>query len=507
MNTFFRTACGALSLAAIIFGNAGAAAQKLVILHTNDTHSQIEPGDDGLGGVVRRKALVDSVRAAQPEVMLVDAGDAVQGTLYFTLFGGDVESKVMNHLGYDLQILGNHEFDNGADWIGGYWKKLKAVKLASNYDLAGTSARDMSEPFFVKEVGDKKVGFIAINIKPDGLIDPEKSKGVEYYDAIEAANSLAWYLKRILKVDKVVALTHIGYVNDHSVSDADLARMSKDIDVIIGGHSHTVVSPVPNTKTTPYHLNALGDTVIVAQTGRLGRNVGEVDIDFDNNRIDYKLIPVNSRLDSRHDAELEAIIAPYKQKVDSIKAVRIGKVAMDMKVSDRTLLNWMADFVYDFGRDIAPDHRVDLAIVNKGGIRKDIAKGPLTKGEIMETFPFDNYVIVMDLKGSDLIDVLNSMVVDGGNGVSRQVNATMDREGKRCTEILIDSKPVDPDKTYRVATINYLATGGDNMTGLTHGTPVASSKQYLYDDMIDSYEHGFRKGKPMKSTAEARMHY
>lgn len=495
-------------LFAVVMSAAGyVSAGRLVILHTNDTHSQIEPGDDGLGGVVRRKALIDSVRGCEPNVMLVDAGDAVQGTLYFTLFGGEVESKVMNNLGYDLQILGNHEFDNGVDWLPGYWRSLDAVKIVSNYDLSATAARDIASPWYVKEVDGKRVGFFAVNISPDGLIDPQKSEGVVYMDAVKAANALAWYLKNVERADKVVALTHIGYVNDHAVSDTELAAATENIDVIIGGHSHTTVWPVPDGKTTPYHLNAVGDTVIVTQTGRLGRNVGEVDIDFESGKIDYKLLAVDKRLDVNPDPELTAIIAPYKHKVDSVKAIKIGRASADMSVADHSLVNWMADFVYDRGRQLVSDGRVDLAIVNKGGIRKNIAKGNVTKGSIMEAFPFDNYVMVLDLKGSDLIDVLDSMVIDGGNGVSRQVDATMDAASRKCTEIKIGSRPVDPDRIYRVATINYLFTGGDGMTGLTRGAVVGESGAYLYDDMIEAMESGHLKGRPMKADTTARMHY
>ncbi len=486
---------------------SGLAAEKLVILHTNDTHSQIEPGDDDLGGVVRRKALVDSVRNAQPEVMLVDAGDAVQGTLYFTLFGGEVESKVMNYLGYDLQILGNHEFDNGVEWIPDYWKSLDAKKIVSNYDLSDTPLEGMASPYYIKEVDGNKVGFIAINISPSGLIDPKKSEGVVYLDAIKAANALAWYLKNIEKVDKVVALTHIGYKNKHAVSDTQLAAATENIDVIIGGHSHTTVSPVPDDKTTPFHINAVGDTVIVAQTGRLGRNLGEIDIDFSTGKIDYKLLKIDKRLDADPDEDMVALIAPYKHKVDSVKAIKIGRAASDMSADDRSLLNWVADFVYDEGKRIAGDKRIDMAIMNKGGIRKHISKGSVTKGDIMEAFPFDNYVQVLDIKGADLLDVLDSMVVDGGNGVSRQLEAKMDADARKCVEVLLDGSPIDPDKTYRVATINYLATGGDGMTGLTRGTVVGESGRYLFDDMIDAFEKGFVKNRTMRADTKARMHY
>ena len=133
-------------------------AGNLVILHTNDTHSAIDPDDKGLGGIVRRKVLTDSVRASQPNVLLVDAGDAVQGTLYFTLYDGEVERRLMNELGYDIQILGNHEFDNGMERLAAQWRQLNAQRLSSNYDFRGTPLDSVFKPYAIKEYDGKKIG-------------------------------------------------------------------------------------------------------------------------------------------------------------------------------------------------------------------------------------------------------------------------------------------------------------------------------------------------------------
>ena len=153
---------------------------KLVILHTNDTHSQIEPGRDGLGGVMRRKAVIDSVRAAEKNVMVVDAGDAVQGTLYFYLYGGAVEQEVMNILGVDTRILGNHEFDNGIDSLASVLKLSQAEKLASNYKLDNTPLKGMFKPYSIKEFGGKRIGFIGLNLDPDGIISKGNYDGLEF---------------------------------------------------------------------------------------------------------------------------------------------------------------------------------------------------------------------------------------------------------------------------------------------------------------------------------------
>ena len=135
-------------------------ANRLVILHTNDTHSAIDPNRHNLGGAARRSVLIDSVRGANENVMLIDAGDAVQGSLYYTLFGGEVERKVMNAMGYDIQILGNHEFDKGMEQLAKEWKQLNAVRHSTNYDFSGSTLEGLFVPSMMKKIGDKTVGGI-----------------------------------------------------------------------------------------------------------------------------------------------------------------------------------------------------------------------------------------------------------------------------------------------------------------------------------------------------------
>lgn len=481
-----------------------AQAEKLVILHTNDTHSQIDPNEKGLGGVARRKALIDSVRSVQPNVMLVDAGDAVQGTLYFSLFGGEVESKVMNMLGYDIQILGNHEFDNGMEALAGYLKNLNARKLSSNYRTDGTPLEGLLDPYYIKEVGGKKIGFIAINLIPKGMISDEKSEGLVWLDGLEAADSFAWILKNYYGCDKVVAVTHIGYEKQPGYSDTDIASRSKNIDVIIGGHSHTVIDPTnPGSKSSKV-VNAVGDTVLVAQTGKAGQNVGEIIIDLDNGATDYKLIPVNSRLDAVADAQVESLIAPYRERIDSVMNIRIGKSAAEMPNGRGALLNFVSDFVLD-AANYYKIGKSDLAIMNVGGLRRPMLKGPITKGEIMQIMPFDNSIEVIELSGADLLEAFDVMAARGGDGVSRNVRAIFNPSTGKCTSVTIDGKPIDPDKTYRLATINYLAGGGDYMVPLTRGKRVGISDNVLYDDMINFLVSGPYKGKTVRPDNTMRM--
>lgn len=295
---------------------AAAGAQNLVILHTNDTHSHID-AENGVGGVLQRKALVDSVRKAEKNVVLVDAGDIVQGSLYFKLFGGDVEYPLMDMMGYDIQILGNHELDNGIEDLAKYYKRKGAAKLSANYDFSGTPLEGVFDPYVIKKIGGKKVGFMGLNLDPEGIVSPQNYRGLKYSDIIETANSTAARL-RSLGCDLVVAVTHIGYSDDSEnpkTTDVDLARASKGIDIIISGHSHELVSPDTPERPNVF-ANAEGKPVLIEQTGRYGANLGYIKIDLSGKSpavSDARMIPgdgTESRQVRQEDTVVHSAISP-----------------------------------------------------------------------------------------------------------------------------------------------------------------------------------------------------
>lgn len=487
----------ALLSAAILTANS----QHLTILHTNDTHSQIDPTDapEDLGGMLRRKTIIDSVRnASSNPVMLIDAGDAVQGTMFFTLFGGEVEQKLLNHLEYDIQILGNHEFDNGMEHLAANLRNAKPVVLSTNYDVDSTALRGLLRQYYVREIDGKKVGFIAININPAGLIDHANWEGLRYLDGYDAANAMAWYLKHVEKVDRVVAITHIGWDDPNGLNDQQLAARSTDIDVIIGGHSHTLLNPAE------YVPNAMGDSVLVVQTGSKGRWLGQVDIDLcKNGTMTCRLYKLTASK-NKPDEALEAIIGPYRQKADSVGAVKIGRAAIDFPQDSQQLLNLLSDFVAARGEEIS-GAKIDIAIMNKGGIRNGLSKGTVTKGDIMTMLPFDNKIVVLDLKGSDLLENIEIMCSQNGQGVSGGVEISYDSDLKPISAT-INGKPVEADTIYRVATISYLANGGDYMTPLTRGRILAQSDSVIFNDIIDSLEKGSMKGRKLKADDNPRMY-
>lgn len=164
-------------------------AEHLIVIGANDTHSQVEPASDGLGGLFRRRAAMDEIRRNNKNVIAVHAGDAVQGTLYFSMFKGDVEYASIDSLGYDIIVLGNHEFDNGIDELAAHYKKIKAAKLSANYDFSNTPLAGVMQPYYIKSVAGKRIGFFGINVDPKGLISDDKYPGMIYLDNGEVAEA------------------------------------------------------------------------------------------------------------------------------------------------------------------------------------------------------------------------------------------------------------------------------------------------------------------------------
>lgn len=491
-------------LLALIAAVQPAGAERLVIMHTNDTHSHIDPEDSGEGGILRRKALIDSIRLAEPNTLLVDAGDFVQGSLYFYLYGGKVEQQLMNALGYDMRILGNHEFDLSADSVATLLQDSRAELLATNYNMDGSELGRLFKPMTIKEFDGKRIGFFAVNLDPEGMIAPGKYNGVKYLDGIRAANAAAWWLRNAEHCDMVVAITHIGYETAGAeLSDMALARNSRDIDLIIGGHSHDVVQPGIDDK--PYRTRDLdGKEVVIVQTGKYGRNLGKIDIDLDSLSISPELIAVNSRLDPMADPELKAWLEPYRNGLDSLYSLKVFRAAEELPHGSTELKNFLSDFMYDYAQAAVGD--IDMAIVNDGGIRRGLPAGDVGKGYILEMLPFGNSTVVLDIKGSDLLDAFDVMAQGRVTAVSRQADVEYTPAVKtenlntpgRINSVKINGRPIDPEKTYRIATIDYLAKGGDYMKPLQRATMVAKIGTDLAEDISDYYINGKGHGKKVK---------
>ena len=497
-------------------------AEDLILLHTNDTHSMIQPDKDGLGGIQRRKVLIDSVRKAEKNVLLVDAGDAVQGTLFFKFFRGEVEYQLMDMLGYDIRILGNHEFDNGIEDIAKHNSKCKSDILSSNYDADKTALKNILKPYSIKKVAGKKIGFIGLNINPKGLITDANIGGIVWSDIAEKANALAYELKHKKNCDMVVAITHIGYEKENGkITDAELAQQSRDIDIIIGGHSHTLLNSENDAKFPRLIKNLNGQDVLVAQCGKSGKYLGYIKIDLDDltdddREFESKLIRVDSRLDLTRDANIDKFLSPYIQVVDSVNSVPIAFASMDMSNDERygAFPNWTADFAQHYSRQLVDSLKkthnafgvndvVDFSIMNVGGIRQPLYKGNVSEGQILSAFPFSNRIVLVRIKGSDLREVFESMARKGGEAVSNEVRVIVDNKSLR--NVLINGKPLENDRDYLVCTIDYLAWGNDDMDSLTKGEIIWADKEEMSVRILEYIKWLTKVGLPIYSDPGSRF--
>lgn len=253
----------------------------ITILHTNDTHSQIDPlpANDkqypDKGGVARRATLVKRVRKANPNTLLIDAGDVFQGTPYFNFYKGEVEYKAMSLIGYDVVTLGNHEFDNGVDSLAAAMKFANFDFVSTNYDVRGTSLESRVKPYVVRVIGGVRVGLFGLGVSPDNLITPGNFKGVKYLDPVLMARGVVKLLREQERCTLVIGMSHLGYFpnpREGEIGDTQVAAQVDGIDFIASGHTHTFMKQPVLTKTPS------GANTIIFQVGRSGIFVGRVDL-------------------------------------------------------------------------------------------------------------------------------------------------------------------------------------------------------------------------------------
>lgn len=496
-------------------------ARNLVILHSNDTHSQIDPDASGRGGILQRKAIVDSVRGAEKNVLLIDAGDMVQGSLYFKFFKGDVEYPLFNMMDYDVRILGNHEFDNGLDELARHYKDVKGARLSANYDFSNTPLKGMFDPYVIREIDGKKIGILALNVDPESLISQQNYKGLVFKDIIKTANETAALLKKKKKCDLVIAVTHIGYEKESDkTTDVELAQASRDIDIIIGGHSHTTLNPEDPKSLPVFVNNAAGRPVLITQTGKYGKVLGKIEIDLDNlkksapEKFTYSLIPITDRFAPEQlDARMAAFIAPFREKVDSVNSRVIAYSMAPMSGDARVgaYPNWLADYALKTGRQAADSLRnagvsvppVDMGFMNVGGIRQSMPQGPVTEGLILATFPFVNHMALIKVKGRDIIDALQVALVKGGECVSENVRVLYD-DGK-VADVIINDESIDPDKDYVVSTIDYIAEGNDDMRSWANGSRIWTDDEEMIVKVMRYVNETSAKGLPISADPSPRF--
>ena len=268
-----------LSFPILGFNDESFIRKKITILHTNDVHSHIDsfPSDDPLnpngGGVIARANIINKIKKDNPNTLVLDAGDIFQGTPYYNYFGGEIELKLMSKMGYNACTIGNHEFDNGLKKLSESLKYANFSFINSNYVFKNTPIENKIKKYEIHIIDGIKIGIFGLGIELKGLVEKKLFDGVKYLDPIEITNDITNKLKNEFKCDLIICLSHLGfsYNKKNIISDLILAKKTKNIDLIIGGHTHTFMNKPVKIK------NLSGKNVIINQVGCFGINIGKID--------------------------------------------------------------------------------------------------------------------------------------------------------------------------------------------------------------------------------------
>lgn len=272
----------ATAIFVLFFVACGKSGERVVtILHTNDTHSQVEPLEEGkrdafCGGYALRMGVIEQEREVNPDLILLDAGDFSQGTPYYNFYHGRIEVDALNSMGYDAVTLGNHEFDYGVDTLAEVLKNASFSVVCANYNVQGTALEGIVKPYIILRRSGVKIGVFGLGVNPHGLILQKNFAPIQYLDPVSVAQDMATTLKEDHRCNLVICLSHLGTdirTLQQEVSDIQLAQVTRDIDIIVGGHTHKIL-------TNYYVENLDGDSVLLAQMGKSGARIGKIEVEM-----------------------------------------------------------------------------------------------------------------------------------------------------------------------------------------------------------------------------------
>lgn len=469
------------SVAALTLTTGMAAAEyTLTILHTNDFHARFEPinkydsgcsAEDGaegkcFGGSARLVTAIEEARAKSNNSILVDGGDQFQGSLFYTYYKGQLAAELMNKMGYDAMTVGNHEFDDGPEVLRGFMDSVEFPMLMSNADysaealLAGKLLKST-----VIEQGGEKLGLIGLTPQDtDELASP--GANVKFSDPVAAVQGEVDRLTAS-GVNKIIVLSHSGYLVDQKV-----AAETTGVDVIVGGHSHSLLSNTDERAVGPYPT-MVGNTAIV-QAYAYGKFLGALNVTFDDAGVvtEAKGDPLVMDAAVAEDSETVARIAEAAEPLNEIRNRVVAETATAIdgeRGSCRAQECEMGNLVADAMLDRVRDQGTEIAIANGGGLRASIDAGEVTMGEVLTVLPFQNTLSTFEVTGEIILEALENGVSQVEEGAGRfpqvaGVKFTFDPNqpaGSRISDVMVGDAPLDPGRTYQVVTNNYVRNGGD----------------------------------------------
>ena len=452
---------------------ADAGARELILLHTNDHHGTVL-ANNGRGGLAERASYIRSVRAAHPQVLLVDAGDINTGSALSNMFAAEPDFLAYNAMGYEAAAFGNHEFDGDMAKLSAQLERAQFPFLGSNIKTADGSYLG-GAPYLVKQYDGFTLGLFGLTtLRTKTIASPDRS--LVFVNEIDAAREMVELLRKKEKVDIVIALAHLGDVQeapDHITSPA-LAAAVPGIDIIVDGHSHSFFE-APRKVAGAYIVTA----------NEWGKYVGQGKLTVRRKRLtafEWQAVEINNpdSVTWEPDAAVTALLAPYVEQANASLKDVVGEASADFVFGDRLTRKTetaLGDMICDanvwYFREVYGQH-IDFAFHNGGNMRAALQQGPITREQILTVLPFENYLYLASLRGSDIIDLFNfiATIPQGAGGfpqVSAEVRYTLDYTGGAGTlrDLSIGGAPVDPDRIYRFCTNDYLLRGGDGYEVLT----------------------------------------
>ncbi|EKE02175.1 MAG: 5'-Nucleotidase protein [uncultured bacterium] len=477
---------------------------NLTILHTNDVHGRLLPMDYSdellsIGGIARRATVIKTIREQNQNTLLLDAGDAIQGSLFFKFYNGIPDVKLMSKMGYDAATLGNHEFDKGIDELAKVVNTAKFPYLSANIRFPKNKVLDRKvKDYAIKKYKGLKVGIIGITTDDLKTLTSDTSD-IKILDDIQTAKKLVKKLNN--KVDFIVVLSHIGLQDD-----IELAKQVPEIDVIVGGHTHTFLNkPIAV-------LNEESITLIV-QTGELGIALGRLDLVIKDKKIEkynYKLLAIDKKIEEDESIAKELSILTQEIESKTSKVVGVLNSSIDARKDKvRTNLTEAGSLVTEAIKSKYPD--IEIVMQNSGGIRahKYINSGPITLGDIIELYPFDNTVVLAEISGQDIKSILETSAKDlpdstGAFLQTKGLDYTIDlsqnpqklsddrtkiiNEGNRISNIKVNGISVDEKKYYKIAVNDFIFGGGDGFSQFNSAKDVQKTNVLLLSTIIEYIE-------------------
>ncbi len=463
----------------------------LTVLHTNDHHGTVLP-NGGSAGLAERATFIKTVRAGATNVLLVDAGDINTGSALSNMFKGEIDIKAYNMMGYDAVALGNHEFDNSLQTLEGQMAMSAFPWLSANVKKADGSY--LAKPYVIKNYEGFRVGIFGITtLRTLEIASPDKS--LAFVSEIEAGNEMVETLRTKEKCDVVIALAHLGFVKEAEgqVTSKEFAEKVAGVDLIVDGHSHTLLKAPEYVNGTP-----------IVSANEWGKYVGDGTFEIVDGMVkSFTWAPeqINAKDSQAYqgDAEVAAMIAPYKEKADATLKEVVARTADKFEFGDRLSRKKeiaLGDMVNDAAMWYVTSvmgKKADFAFTNGGNIRTELPKGDITREQITTVLPFDNWVYLTVMKGSSVIKLFEFIAsIPQGAGAWAQMSAearyTIDYSGPdgkgALKDLTIGGKGVDPDALYTVVTNDYLMGGGDGYKVLADNVSAYNTSTTLRDIVI-----------------------